>query len=200
MNIKIISVDLQKDFSAEGGKHYKPRPAVGFIKNTLVPYLAEKNIKIAEIVSDYRLPRPADRDDSCNPGTWGYKYEIPDSIKEKPVWVKCMNSPIWIRENIGDSTKQPGLPYQDPKKFSEWIDRVIGKSDNTEIILIGLTLDCCVHCTAQEFNFRGFKVRILKEAVDTYSGEQADKEILCKNPVKNWAEIITWEEAQKLLK
>src|SRR3989338_9527636 len=127
MNIKIISVDLQKDFSAEGGKHYKPRPAVGFIKNTLVPYLAEKNIKIAEIVSDYRLPRPADRDDSCNPGTWGYKSEIPDSIKEKPVWVKCMNSPIWIRENIGDSTKQPGLPYQEPKKFSERIDRVIGK-------------------------------------------------------------------------
>ena len=29
-----------------------------------------------------------------------------------------MNSPIWVRDNIGDPTKQPGLPYQAPKKFS----------------------------------------------------------------------------------
>ena len=62
--------------------------------------------------------------------------------------------------------------------------------------MVGLTLDCCVLCTAQEFNFRGYKVKILKEAVDAYSGEQNEKETLCKTPVENWADVINWEEAQ----
>lgn len=30
---KLVSVDLQKDFSDKAGKHYEPRPAVMFIKN-----------------------------------------------------------------------------------------------------------------------------------------------------------------------
>jgi len=110
-----------------------------------------------------------------------------------------MNSPIWVRDSIGDPTKKPGLPYQDPKKFSEWVEKVIGKPEDTEVVLVGLTLDCCVLCTAQEFNFRGYKVKILKEAVDTYSGEQEEKEALCKNPVGNWANVINWEEYQQLL-
>jgi len=65
--------------------------------------------------------------------------------------------------------------------------------------LAGLTLDCCVLCTAQEFNFRGYKVKILKEAVDAYSGKQSEKEVLCKTFVENWADVITWEEAQLFL-
>ena len=199
MKTKIVSIDFQKDFTAEGGICYRPRPSVDFVKNTLIPYLIEKKIKIAEIISDYRQPRPGDRGNCCRPGEWGYESEILESAKERDVWIKCMNSPIWIRDNIGDPTKQPGLPYQDPKKFSEWIEKVIGKPENTEVVLIGLTLDCCVLCTAQEFNFRGYKVKILKEAVDAYSGEQGDKEALCKTPVENWADVITWEEAKRLL-
>ncbi len=199
MKTKIISIDFQKDFTAEGGIFYKPRLSVDFVKNTLVPFLEKKNVKIAEIISDYRQPRPGDRGDCCHPGEWGYESEIPESVKEKDIWIKCMNSPIWVRDNIGDPTKQPGIPYQDPKKFSEWIEKVIGKPEDTEVILIGLTLDCCVLCTAQEFKFRGYKVKILKEATDAYSGEQSEKEILCKTPVENWADVITWEETQRFL-
>ncbi len=199
MKTKIVSIDFQKDFTAEGGVCYKPRPSVDFVKNTLVPFLEQNNLKIAEIISDYRQPRPGDRGDCCHPGEWGYESEIPESAKEKDIWIKCMNSPIWVRDNIGDPTKQPGIPYQDPKKFSGWIEKVIGKSEDTEVVLVGLTLDCCVLCTAQEFNFRGYKVKILKEAVDAYSGEHSEKEALCKTPVENWSDVINWEEAQRLL-
>ncbi|OGG36708.1 hypothetical protein A2110_00010 [Candidatus Jorgensenbacteria bacterium GWA1_54_12] len=193
MKTKIVSVDFQKDFTAEGGRCYRPRPAVGFIKNTLVPFLEKHNLKIAEIVSDYRQPRPSDPVDLCRPGEWGYESEIPDSVKDKDIWIKCMNSPIWVRDNIGDPTKKPGLPYQDPKRFSEWIEREIGKQSDTEVLLIGLTLDCCVLCTAQEFCFRGYKVKILKEAVDAFSGNEYEKEALCKTPLGNWADAVSWE-------
>jgi nicotinamidase-related amidase len=199
MKTKIVSIDFQKDFTAEGGRCYRLRPSVDFVKNTLAPFLEKQNLKIAEIISDYRQPRPGDRGDCCRPGEWGYESEIPEAVKDKDIWIKCMNSPIWVRDNIGDSNKEPGLPYQDPKKFSEWIEREIGKPDDTEILLIGLTFDCCVLCTAQEFNFRGYKVKILKEAVDAYSGTSDEKEALCKTPVENWADVITWEEAQRLL-
>jgi len=199
MKIKIISIDFQKDFTDKGGRCFKPRPAIDFIKNTLVPYLIKENIKICEIISDYRQPRLGDRGDCCKPGEWGYDSEIPNSVKDKDVWIKCMNSPIWVRDNIGDSSKKPGLPYQDPKKFDEWAQRAIGRPEDTEVVLIGLTLDCCVLCAAQEFNFRGYKVKILREAVDSYSGDKDEKEMLCKTPVENWASVITWGELQPLL-
>ena len=82
MKTKIISIDFQKDFTAEGGICHKPRPSVDFVKNTLVPYLTEKKIKIAEIISDYRQPRPGGRGNCCRPGEWGYESEIPESAKE----------------------------------------------------------------------------------------------------------------------
>ena len=70
-NIKIISVDFQKEFSAKGGKHYRQHPNVDFIKKILVLFLRKNGIKIAEIVSDYRQPRPGDLDDSTRPGEIG---------------------------------------------------------------------------------------------------------------------------------
>ena len=126
MNIKVVSVDLQKEFSTPGGKHYRVHSNIKFIKDTLVPYLREKDMKIAEIISDYRKPRPGDSDDSTRPGEEGYKSELQDNIKLRPVWVKCMNSPIWTRKNIGNPNKKPGLPYQDPKSFGIWVHKVIG--------------------------------------------------------------------------
>lgn len=199
MSAKVVSIDFQKDFTAEGGRCHKLRPSVNFVKNTLVPHFLEKNFKITEIVSDYRQPRLGDSGDCCRPGEWGYESEIPASVRAGSPWIKCMNSPIWVRDGLGDLTKQPGLPYQDPKKFSEWIERVIGGPDEVKVILIGLTLDCCVLCTAQEFHFRGYDTKILKEAVDAYSGTREDKESLCKIPVRNWADVIDWHEVQRLL-
>lgn len=198
MNVKIVSIDFQRDFTAEGGCCYRRRPSVGFVKRTLVPFLEDQNLKIAEIISDYRQPRPGDRGACCIPGTWGYESEIPESVKERSVWIKCMNSPIWVRDHIGNPTRKPRLPYQDPKKFTGWTERVIGKPRDTEVALIGLTLDCCVLCAAQEFRFRGYRVLVLREAVDTYSGKKTEKTLLCKTIIKNWAEVIGWNEAKRL--
>ena len=65
------------------------------------------------------------------------------------------------------------------------------------IVLFGLTVDCCVLCTAQELNFRGYNVYILEEATDTYSGSLEEKEIVLNNPpLTNWAEKISWEEVK----
>ena len=200
-NPKILSVDFQKDFSAKGGAHYRPRPAVNFIKETIVPYLIKNKIKIAEIISDYRTMWPDSGKDSCAPGTWGYESEIDDRVKIKPIWVKCNNSPVWIRKNIGVANKKPGPAYSDPKKFKKWVGKVIGSPKSVgEIILIGLTADCCVFCTAQELCFMDYKVKILKEGTDAYSGSQKEKDMILKNfPLKNWASPITWKELKKKL-
>lgn len=194
--IKIISVDFQKEFSAKGGKHFRPHPNVKFIKNTLVPFFRKNSIKVAEIVSDYRQPRPGDLDDSTCPGEWGYESEIPKDVKLDKIWVKCMNSPIWARENIGNPNGAPGLPYQDPAAFTKWLNSTIGKPEEIDgVILIGLTVDCCVFCTAQELKFRGYNVKILQEGVDVYSGNQEEtKMILTNYPLLNWAKVISWNE------
>ncbi len=192
-------------------KYYKPKPiifhlqgeegfelrkkAVEFVENTLVPYLRRYNIKVAEIVSDYRAPRPADPDDSTRAGEWGYESEIPDDIKIKPQWIKCMNSPIWIRDNIGNPDKKPGLPYQDPQAFTKWLNKTISKPDRLDaVVLIGLTADCCVFCTAQELSWRDYNVKVLTEGVATYSGNEKEKEMILTNPpFTNWAERISWK-------
>src|SRR5688500_10825136 len=95
--IAFLSVDLQKDFAKEGGKHFTNHDNVGIIEETLLPILRSKDIKIAEIVSDYRQPRPGDGDESCIPGKAGHESIIPTDAKLEPIWVKCMNSPIWVR-------------------------------------------------------------------------------------------------------
>lgn len=201
MNIKFISVDLQQDFSAKGGKHYAARLAVGFIKKILLPYFHKKRIKVSEIILDYRREYNRKDNNACIPGTWGYASEIPTKNKNKDIWVKCQNSPIWITKNIGNSKKQPGTPYQDPKAFTRWLNINIGKPEDVDfVVLIGLTLDCCVFCTAQELKFRGYKVKILEEATDVNHGGKKDKEMILKNyPLKNWARPITWKELQKIL-
>ena len=200
-NIKIISVDMQKEFSAKGGKHYRPHPNVAFIKKKIIPFLRKNNLKIAEIISDYRQPRPGDLDDSTHPDEEGYISEIPKDVKLKNIWIKCMNSPIWTRKNIGNSNKKPGIPYQDTKAFTKWLKSTIGTPEEVdEVILIGLTIDCCVFCIAQELKWRGYTVKILKEAVDVYSGNPKEKKMILTNPpLLNWAKVISWNVLKKKL-
>jgi hypothetical protein len=109
-SIGIISVDFQRDFSAEGGLAYRSRPCVDFIKNVLMPEVRMTGLRIAEIISDYRLPRLGDEFECCVPGTTGYESEIPEDVKHPEVWIKCMNSPVWIREHGGIPNKLPGSP------------------------------------------------------------------------------------------
>ncbi len=199
-NIKFISVDFQNDFSSKDGLAYVFRPSVDFVKNIFVPFLRDEGIKVAEIVSDYRQPRPGDSGDCCHPGEWGFESEIPDDIKLEKAWVKCMNSPIWVRENGGVAGKIPGVPFQDASGFGEWLEEVVGSPKDVEIVLFGLTVDCCVLCTAQELCWRGYKVRILEEAVDTYSGDKEEKEWVINNPpLINWAKVVSWKELQSRL-
>jgi nicotinamidase-related amidase len=201
MNIKIISVDFQNDFTSEGGISYRPnRPSVDFVKNILCPFLKHHGLKIAEIVSDYRPPRPGDRGNLCHPGQWGYESEIPSDCKEKNIWIKCMNSPVWTRQNIGEANKEPGLPYQDVKAFNTWLEEAVGKPDQVDmVVLIGLTADCCVLCTSQELNFRAYNVRTLVEATDMSRGNESDKiQMLNSRPANNWMKPISWHEFKKL--
>lgn len=200
VKIKIISVDFQKDFTSIGGVCYKPRQSVKFVKENLVPFLKKNNLKIVEIISDYRQPRPGDRGNLCHPGENGYESDIPNDVKKKDVWIKCMNSPIWTRKNIGISNKKPGLPYQDPNAFNKWLEKNLGKPEDAEIVLIGLTIDCCVLSVAQELNWRGYKVKILEQAVDSYSGNLKEKKQILNNPpLTNWAQVISWKNLKNNL-
>jgi nicotinamidase-related amidase len=199
-SIRILSVDFQKDFTAENGIHYKFRPSVTFVKNTLIPYLSEKKIHVAEIISDYRQPRPGRKGDFCKPGTDGYESELPNSIKLFLPWIKAANSPLWTRENAGNKDKKPGLPYEDPVLFTKWLDETIGEPDTTRVAIIGLTLDRCVLSTAHELYMRGYEVLVLEEATDPYTGDQSEKETLLRGSiVNNWSHPILWEVLKREL-
>jgi len=193
MKIALLAVDLQNDFTTQGGSHYVKRSCVNFLKEKAFPFLKEKGIKVGEIISDYRQPRPGDRDGSCVPGTWGYESIVPRDLV-KAQWIKCMNSPIWVRENIGNPDKKAGLPYQDTKAFGEWLEINIGKPDEVTPVLFGLTIDCCVLSTLQELNWRGYYPQVIKEGVDHYLATKKAKEAVLKTPIPNWADIVLWEE------
>lgn len=189
-----VAVDLQNDFATEGGKFYTYKPSVDFLNTTLFPYFREHNLKINEIISDYRQPRPGDLGEGCNPGKWGYKSIVPAELR-KSLWVKCMNSPIWIRKNIGEKDKQPGLPYADSQLFGKWIDENIGTCEETIPVIFGLTIDCCVLSIIQEFRWRGYEPIVIKEAVDHATGKLEDKNIVLeKTAIRWWAEAISWDE------
>lgn len=192
-NYQIIAVDVQNDFATEGGIFYTPKLSVDFLKQTLLPFLKEKNIKINEIISDYRQPRPGDRGDCCHPGEWGYESIIPKEFV-KSTWIKCMNSPVWIRDNIGNPDKEPGLPYPDPNKFGQWLKQNIGNPKDVTPIVIGLTIDCCVLSAVQELNWRGYYPIVIREAVDHISGKIEDRDKILETPISNWAKVVDWKE------
>ncbi len=198
MKYEFIAVDLQNEFATEGGRFYTPKPSIQFLHSILFPYLKEKDIKINEIVSDYRQPRPGDGGDGCYPGSWGYQSLIPNELR-KSLWVKSMNSPIWIRDGIGDKNKIPGKPYPDSNAFGAWVEQNIGKPGAVRPIIFGLTIDCCVLSTVQEFRWRGFEPVVIKEAVDHASGKAEDRNIILeKTAIRWWAEIFDWEDFRKL--
>ncbi len=112
-----------------------------------------------------------------------------------------MNSPIWVRENIGQENAQPGLPYQDPELFTKWLNRTIGQPEDVDfVVLIGLTIDRCVFCTAQELSWRGYRVKILEDGTDAVEGNEDYKEqLLTRSPLLNWADVIDWNKLKGIL-
>lgn len=197
---KFLSVDFQKDFTAEAGAHYKHRPSVQFIKEELVLYFRKEGILTAEIVSDYRQPRPDKKGDFCKPGSEGYASEIPQNVRHPAIWIKSANSPLWTRENAGNPDKVPGIPYEDPALFGNWLSEVIGQPGEVSVVLFGLTLDRCVLCTAQELYLRGYKVKILEEATDPYSGDPVEKSTMLRSAlINNWSTPIAWKQLKATL-
>ncbi len=193
--IKFIAVDLQYDFTRPGGACYYPRPSVGFITSVILPALAERGIRVHEIIADYRQPRPGDPRDICRPGEWGYRSEIPAEARYDDIWIKSLNSPSWTRENAGDPDRTCGLPVADHENFTSWLYKGIGPPDETKVVLFGLTLDCCVLCTAQELMFRGYSVLILEEGTDTRSGHRTEKDyLLNRPPLIYWAKPVRWKD------
>ena len=175
--IEFICVDFQKDFVDEQGRSFIHGTSVSFVKNTLIPFLCQRNLLINEITSDYRLPRLGRKTESCAPGTAGFESEIPAELKKGVPWIKCMHSPIWTRKNIGNPLKVAGNPYQDPKAFERWLLSSIGDPGNDKIIILfGETMDCCILATAQELYFRGYKVKVLYEACDPMNERKDYKE------------------------
>lgn len=195
-NISFLSVDLQYDFSREGGAAYVSGKSVTFVREILLPHFERTGLKTSEIISDYRQPRPGDPRDMCHPGGWGYLSEIPSDLRKGKQWVKCMNSPLWTRKEVGKAGKDPSIPYQDPARFDRWLSGNIGGPSESEFVaLFGLALDACVLCTAQELTFRGYDVRIIREATDTRTGSVAEKDRMLSNPpITYWADPIGWKE------
>lgn len=189
----LVAVDLQRDFALRGGKHFRYRPSVLFLIETLFPFFEGRGI--AEIVSDYQQPRPGDSDECCVPGTAGYESIVPRGIV-RAQWVKCMNSPIWIRERLGGKL---GLPYQNPVLFDAWLSTCVGKPSKVIPVVVGLTIDCCVLCVLQELSWRGYKPLVLEEGVDHYTGRSEDKEAVLKCVASNWANVVPWKGLQRML-
>lgn len=193
--MQIISVDFQNDFSTEGGRWYLPRHAVKFLLSELIPWIKTTEHKIAEIVSDYQLPRPSETEAYCIPGQWGYESLIPEEVRHPERWIKAMNSPSWTRNNAGFAERPAGEPRVAAEEFSHWLTQTVGPAkQGVEVALIGLTLDCCVLSTAQELYYRGYKPYFLVEAVDTYNGLQEEKNFLFKTPLSMWGQPIRWED------
>jgi len=198
---EFIVVDIQNEFASEGGKFYTYKPSITFLNEKIFPYFREKNIKVNEIISDYRQPRNGDTGDGCHPGEWGYQSVMPDDLR-KSLWIKCMNSPVWIRKNIGKAEKKPGVPYSDSKAFTKWIKKNIGTPEEAVPVIFGLTIDCCVLSTVQEFKWMGYSPIIIREAVDTSNGNIEDRDIVLeKTALHWWADTMNWEEFKnKILK
>lgn len=191
--IHFLAVDYQNDFAGPQGRWYKPRPCHTFIEEIFCPALCDYGKQLSEIISDYRLPRPSETIEYCVPGTVGYESRLPDDIKTQNRWIKSMNSPVWVRNN-------DDKPYSDPSAFSSWLEKEIGNPTSAgEVVIFGLTLDCCVLCLAQELYFRGYKARYLVEAVDTYNGSSSEKEAMLRTPLPMWGVPISWDEVKARL-
>ena len=201
MQYKFLSVDFQNEFADPEGKWFNGGTSIDFVKNTLIPFFRKNSIKISEIVSDYRPLRLADSGIGCIPGEFGFESVFPMDIKENNVWIKCMNSPIWVRKNGGIKEKTPGQPYQNSNAFNKWLLKQFGKpNENLTIILFGLTLDCCVLATAQELKWHGYNCKVLIEATDVMPNkkqEEVKNQIVNGEVLNHWLKFISFEELQK---
>lgn len=187
-----ICVDFQNDFADENGKNFNKGQSVKFIRQTLFPFLQNNGIRVAEIISDYRLPRGKSKNESCVPGTDGYLSLLPTDLRKGNAWIKCMHNPLWVRKNIGIANCELGEIYQDPKGFDEWVKSHVV---NKKVILFGETADCCLLQVAVELYFRKYDVFVIYEATDPMNERLSYKEdILYRSSLAIYAKTIRFSE------
>ena len=197
IDFDLICVDFQRDFADESGINFNKGKSVDFIKNTLIPMLIDKNIKVSEIISDYRLPRGKSKNESCVPGTFGFESLLPKKIRKGEPWIKCMHNPLWTRNNIGRVGTKLGEPYQDHSAFDAWIHEHL---TNKRVVLFGLTTECCVLQVASELYFRGFEVYCIYEATDPMNERLKYKdEIMDHSTFTLYAKTIHFNEFLQMI-
>ena len=109
------------------------------------------------------------------------------------MWVKAFSSPVWVREHGGDPGREPGLPYPDHRAFGEWLGATVGAPEtDAEVVLVGLTVDGCVLSALQELRYIGYRVRVLAEATDTFSGDAGEKDFLLTKVIPYWGQPVAW--------
>jgi nicotinamidase-related amidase len=55
-------------------------------------------------------------------------------------------------------------------------------------------LEICVLSTLQELKYRGYRVKVLVEGVDTFSGDVEQKRLFCATLFPFWGKAITWSD------
>lgn len=193
----LCCVDFQYDFAEKGGINFNKGSSVNFIKNTLFPWLKSNNLKSAEIVSDYRLPRGKSNNESCVPGTKGFESLLPNELRNGQQWCKCMHNPLWVRENIGVPNAKIGDIFQDPVGFSHWVSAHLPQKN---IVLFGLTADCCILHVAAELYFRGHDVYCIYEATDPMNERLSHKDFILKHSsLSIYSKILHFDELDELM-
>lgn len=194
-SVELLSVDLQHEFASPGGGLYRPRSCVPFLTEVVFPAAGAKQWRVHEIVSDYRDPAKPSTDWHCAPGRWAGESLVPRDLLVGQPWVKATPSPAWTRSGAGDELADPGSAEPDPHRFTEWLERTIGRPDpERTVVVIGLMLEVCVLSTLQELTFRGYHPSVLLEGVDTYSGDQAEKQDLANALFPFWGTAIRWQQ------
>ena len=194
-----LCVDYQFDFASPEGKASVIGDSPLFIANTLIPFLELHEIKVSEIVSDYRLPRGKSCSETCVPGTLGFQSLLPDHIRVGKQHIKCMHNPLWTRENIGVADQPIGKEYQSPELFNRWVSHHFPEK-TIPIVLFGETMECCLLNVAQELYFRGYDLFVLYEATDPMAARQIYKDdIIHHSSLSLYTKCITFKDLCSML-
>lgn len=187
-----LCVDFQYDFANVKGQKFTKGESVEFIINELFPFFVKYDIKVSEILSDYRLPRGKSENELCVPGDIGFISLLPDNLRRGKPWIKCMHNPLWVRENIGVPNAKLGPIYQNPEAFNQWIKEHL---QTKNVILFGETAECCLLQVASELYFRGFNVYYIYEATDPMAERLLDKDkILFNSTVSIYVKTVKYSE------
>lgn len=201
MKYALVSVDFQNSYLLKGQEFYSSRPGLlSGITRHLYPLLKKYDIRVFQIMSDYRAPSKEHKI-GCQPGTIGFMSGLDNKYCEGETFYKANISPLWQRKNIGLADCPTDEPYLEPKKFHDWVRNNFDTPSETKIILMGIGIESSMFATAKEFSQLGYDVYFLFEACDTIRHNKAYKRLLFENsPLLEYVGLITYKKLAKDLK